>query len=507
MARWKVGSWSASEVIELPDTYAVNLFPSPSGSARAVKDVRGNINVFEQTELRPAFSIKGTSAHWSKDSHYLLAWDRDQFGVYNASSGDTVFKRLLVDDRVTDGIVLDQSGLAVFITYSGDIHRIALASGQSLGSIRTDSSLMSVVSINDDTNVQILDNQGNLHAWDLVAGTKRTTRAGHSAVVTALNRGDDTSRLVSADDSGDIALWNLTIDGITQTKKIHEDVITSIAVSPGEKFVSTMSHDGSVKLFDVNTLNEIWSVPFEFDNTHMTRGLAFLKNGEQLVAAFGGREPAILNSATGKVIDTLTGHKQSVWGLHYDEVHNRIYSMSRNEVAVWDATTYTLIAIDQSIDSSAYLAFDLDTGGDRVFVGCSDGSVVSFRGKTLAQRNSFQAHSDDVSQLLYDSTRNILLTAGHDRTLAQWDVSGTARKIETTELAGLPRTIREYPSGHDYLLLDSSQTITVVSADHITGKITYTIGNSNQRYFDVMSNGNILSADLSGNLSILTLRQ
>jgi WD40 repeat protein len=93
---------------------------------------------------------------------------------------------------------------------------------------------------------------GQVHLWDLAAGTKRSVFAAHfNEPVAALAFSPDGKTLATGGAHKTVCLWDVTKQQRRATLSGHEKRIGSLAFSPDGKTLATGSFDKTVRLWDL----------------------------------------------------------------------------------------------------------------------------------------------------------------------------------------------------------------------------------------------------------------
>ncbi|KAF9404837.1 E3 ubiquitin-protein ligase traf7 [Podila epigama] len=166
----------------------------------------------------------------------------------------------------------------------------------------------------------------------------------------------------------------------------HSCGVTSVAVNQDRVFAG--AHDGSTKVFDINT---------------------------------------------GKLLKDSKGHTMSVWGLAVMPSGDRYFSAgSDGTIKVWDWTNDDENAcLVKSIPDHNAKVYGLVVSQGRLYSASSDKTVKVWDTQTLECLATFQGHTGGVNSLaaLTDATATQLVTGSSDKTIKIWDVTtGTCLK-------------------------------------------------------------------------------
>ncbi|GIV38223.1 MAG: hypothetical protein KatS3mg033_0023 [Thermonema sp.] len=151
---------------------------------------------------------------------------------------------------------------------------------------------------------------------------------------------------------------------------------------------------------------------------------------QQSVVAVGGSEGVmfLLDKASLQLKQRFEAHSASIFTLRFHPAGTYLLSGGRDaRLKVWDATAD--FALKQEIPAHYYtlntLAFH-HQGGDFV-TGSMDKTIKWWDGDTLRllkviDRQRYQGHNSSVNTLIWMKYKNLILSAGDDRTVKAWKI-------------------------------------------------------------------------------------
>ncbi|NHZ71772.1 MAG: protein kinase, partial [Aquificales bacterium] len=212
------------------------------------------------------------------------------------------------------------------------------------------------------------------------------------APLTRLGRGTANAIAVSPDESalavgGSLGTWlynaeTLETFGLLQG---HLDRVSAVTWSPDGSTLASASWDGTIKLWDVETGEEIGILPGE--DQYLT--VDWSPDGELLAAGTWSDIVEVWDVESGRLAGELSGHSGSV--LH----------------VAWSPDATLLASADD------------------------EGIVIIWNRESGTVEHQFTAHSDDITCLRWSSEGNRLATCGEeDETVRVWDVGSDAPLLE-----------------------------------------------------------------------------
>jgi eukaryotic-like serine/threonine-protein kinase len=139
-----------------------------------------------------------------------------------------------------------------------------------------------------------------VNLWDAATGELRFRLKGHAEPVTALAFSPDSQTLASgsSDERSTLKLWNVRTHEELSTLRVERgNWVTSLAFSPDGRTLA-LGHGGNVKLWDVNTRNDLFLLP---QNGNIVYATAFVPDGKSLAVADNNHTVQFWEATTGKL--------------------------------------------------------------------------------------------------------------------------------------------------------------------------------------------------------------
>lgn len=217
----------------------------------------------------------------------------------------------------------------------------------------------------------------------------------------------------------------------------HEAWVTSVDISPDQRWIASGSNDATVRLWSVETGD-----PYRLLQGHNgdINTLEFSPDGSALVTAASDFSVIVWDVATGQARLRLNEHQAPVRSARFAAQAQQVISIAGASVFVWSAETGELVR--QMAGTGASLtSLAVAPDGVRVALGARDGRLMLWDSALAEPIAELTGHRAAIGDLIFSADGQSLLSAADDGVLILWDVA-TAREVRrfassTTELRGL----------------------------------------------------------------------
>jgi Protein kinase domain/WD domain, G-beta repeat len=264
--------------------------------------------------------------------------------------------------------------------------------------------------------------------WQLI-----NTLDWHSRPINALAFFPDGQSLTSADELGNIALWNLQFQKPAACVCSNRE-IWAIAVHPqGQILIS--GEDKKVQVRRMPNLGAIirtLRVDLSTDDSHAGKvyALAFTTNGKLLASGSADRKIRIWNTDNWSLVYTFDGHHQSVTSLGFLPNSDILVSASADRsIRFWDTSKKQPIKVMNDVHDGTIHQLAVT---QRYIASASADQTIKLQDLQTAQSKILTGHSDTVVAVAISNNQQWLAAGSIDRTIRIWHLpSGQLAQIIT----------------------------------------------------------------------------
>jgi WD40 repeat protein/serine/threonine protein kinase len=271
----------------------------PDGQRLAVACLDGTVTVWDGATGRAMHTLpaaKVCAVTFSPNGRYLAAGTTGRaVKIWEAETGKELH-RLLVEEVVTS------------VAFSPDSRTLAAAAGQTV------------------------------RLWDPATGAPRPALRGHTDFLTAVAFSAKGSLVASADYGGDVRIWDAETGAEMKAFSAHAGRAACLAFSPDGTRLVSAGGDGAFNVWDTTTWEKVrWS-----GSTGRINSVAFSPDGCRLVSAGADAAVRLWDATTGRLLHTLPGHGDTVYGVAYSPDGKSLASASLDKtVRIWDADSWS----------------------------------------------------------------------------------------------------------------------------------------------------------------------
>ncbi|OMJ91465.1 hypothetical protein SteCoe_5949 [Stentor coeruleus] len=259
---------------------------------------------------------------------------------------------------------------------------------------------------------------------------------GHTGSVVSVSFSPDGKFWATGSFDNQIKIWNLTTKKEEFSLIGHTSYVSSICFSPDGKILASGSGDKSIKLWDLNDKKETITLK---GHTGTIWSLCFTSDSKTLISGSGDKSIKLWNISEQKEEFTLTGHSSYVSSISLSKNGKLLASGSHDKtIKLWNLTEkqleYTLSGHTNSVTS---VCFSPD--GKFISSGSKDNSVKIWNLSKKKDEFTFCSHTSPVTCICYRPDGKYLVSCSEDKTVKIFNMM---TKIEECSLIGHTEYVR-----------------------------------------------------------------
>ena len=296
------------------------------------------------------------------------------------------------------------------------------------------------------------DDDGQVRIWDAHTGAARRTMTRHIGEAQVMVVAPDGSWLATGGWNGEVQISDPSTGALRYILGEHNGEVSVLAVSPDGFWLASASNDGQVKVWDLSTGTASHTLT---GHTAEVRALAVAPDGSWLAATSGhvltGGQVRIWDLSAGTARHTLTGHTAEVSALAVAPDGSWLASADDDgQVKVWDLSAgtarHTLTG-----HTAAVRALAVAPDGSWLATASDDGQVRIWDTRTGVASHTLTGHTGEVSALAAAPDGSWLASASGDLftdgEIRIWDVRTGVARHTLTGHTGAVRTLVVAPDG------------------------------------------------------------
>ncbi|HEV3203498.1 MAG TPA: protein kinase [Gemmataceae bacterium] len=285
----------------------------------------------------------------------------------------------------------------------------------------------------------------------------QTTLAGHTDAVHSVAFDPTGQKLASGSQDGTVKIWDSKTGDEMQTLRGHSDAVFGIAFSPNGQRLASSSRDNSVVVWELTTAKKVLTLTGPKQGL---RTVAFNARGDLLAAAGDDSTVFLWNAETGREMEPFHGHTGVIWKVAFSPDGRWLASASADKtVRIWDVASREVLYVLRGHQAAVHgLAFRRD--GKWLASAGADHTIKiwnAFLGKEI---QSFGNLPFSVREVAFSPDGRKMAYGGDDPDLKVVDV--TSRELITyrghrQSIAG----VVFHPNGNEIATASADKTIKI----------------------------------------------
>lgn len=266
-----------------------------------------------------------------------------------------------------------------------------------------------------------------------IDGVKELDRLeGHQGSIYHVGFSPDGKILASGSLDKTIKLWNVeTGEEILPGLSKHNRKVYNVIFNPGNgSQLASSSADGTIRLWNLET-GEYGKYKTLTGHKGKVYGLSFSQDGKIIASSSLDKTIKLWNVKTGKeVFSPLIGHEGKVYSISFNPQNNTqlVSGSADGTVRLWNIETGESKILSNRDYNVSNVSFSPD--GQKLASGSTDGTVHIWNLETGKEFNTLNKHKLNVSSVSFSLDSKTLASGSFDNTIKLWDVA-TGKQITT----------------------------------------------------------------------------
>jgi WD40 repeat protein len=249
---------------------------------------------------------------------------------------------------------------------------------------------------------------------------------GHAGDVKAVAFSPDSKWIVTGSSDGTARLWEAETAQEVRTFQGHNSGVYAAAFSPDGKQVLTGSMDRTIRLWDALTGREVHRFQ---GHAGTVRAVAFAQDGKRVLSGAEDSTARIWDLQAGKEVAAFRVRGKWVCGVAFALDGRQVLAGDDKLVRLWDVESGKELRFFEG-HTGLVLSVAFSPDGKRALTGSSDRTARLWDVETGKEVRSFQGHTLPVISVALSPNGRWALTGSGDRAVRLWDVE-TGKEVRS----------------------------------------------------------------------------
>ena len=254
----------------------------------------------------------------------------------------------------------------------------------------------------------------------VVTGTTVKKFEDHNSPIYTVAFSPNDKVIASVSDDRVVRLWDLESETSPQSFAGHKSGFRSLAWSHDGRTIASGSYDKTTKLWDAGTGSCLHTLT---GHGGAVSGLSFSSDDELLVSASHDKTCTLWEVSTGKARFTLKGHAVGIWSVGISPNDKYIVSGSNDRtVKIWDLATGVLLRTLKGHGRVIYtVAFTPDS--QILATGSNDWTIKIWSLGSGDLIRTIKSHEKGVTALAFSPDGSLLASGSYDHKIKIWETT------------------------------------------------------------------------------------
>ncbi len=268
--------------------------------------------------------------------------------------------------------------------------------------------------------------------WDSQTGAELDILEGHQDRITALALTPDGKKMISISSDGSLIVWkiesNINISKIL-ILSIDSSELLALAVHPKKPLVVVGASDNTLRLWNIETQKLLAKWP---GHERTIRSLAFDSEGKILASVGNDSLVKLWDIDTQQNLINFTGHSSNVSSISYLPAQTNIPVKAApgqygqwisggqdNKVRIWQSSG----TLDRILEQVRWQvsSLSLRPNGQQLVVGAEDGSISIWDIKNFQENYILAGPKAPITQILMSEDKSLAVTSSEDSCIYIWE--------------------------------------------------------------------------------------
>ena len=246
------------------------------------------------------------------------------------------------------------------------------------------------------------------------------TLEGHARAVTSVAFSPGLRYIATGSQDNTVKIWDAKNCAYIRTLRKHTDDVTCVLFSPNEKFIVSGSRDRTIRMHDAFRGTFFWTLT---GHTDAISSIVYSDNGDYMISCSEDKTIRIWDTGY-RVCTKILNQYDSCYNSVAISPDGDIIASGTDEgiIRLWDFETGKCISSTES-GSASVLSVSFSPGGGYLVSGHPDGSLKIWDIKTGTITMELREHRNEVNSVAYSPCGRLIASGSQDRQARIWDAS------------------------------------------------------------------------------------